>query len=235
MNISVDKDCKILFISDLHAPFHDKRKLAKTIQLIKEIQPDYIIQLGDGMDMYSFSRFSKSTNLTTPKMEIKDAREVLTKMWSDIKTICPKAKRFALKGNHELRIYKSIMMKSPEYESIVEEPIQSIFEFPDVTTLKSHRDELHITHPKFGQIVCIHGWSCKPKNHMDHFSKNVVHAHSHRTHIVYRGGKSPIWELCCGHLSDPTTIPLSYGETQSSNWVHACGLIDKFGPRVITL
>ena len=61
---------KILYIPDTHFPYADHIALAKVYNLIKKEKPDCIIQAGDLLDLYSFSRYDKHSSFTTPMNEL---------------------------------------------------------------------------------------------------------------------------------------------------------------------
>ena len=50
-----------LLIPDLQIPFHDPLMLSKLIRVAKDIQPEAIVQIGDGIDFPTVSRWSVGT------------------------------------------------------------------------------------------------------------------------------------------------------------------------------
>ena len=46
-------------LPDIHFPFQDKNALKVALDLINYVKPSVIIQVGDLVDCYSISRFSK--------------------------------------------------------------------------------------------------------------------------------------------------------------------------------
>lgn len=225
------KETRILAIGDTHFPFTDHYKLEKVYGIARELQPTHIIQIGDLYDLYTFSRFSRSVNLITPKDELLKGKEQAARMWEVLRDCAPKAARFQLRGNHSHRIVKSLMARAPEFESLLEGPISDLTTFDGVTDMKSHRSEVEINGTLF-----VHGWSTTPGFHMNYFGQSVVCGHTHRGVVIYKAHKrEPLFELNCGHIADINALPLQYGETKTNSWVAGCGVIDKHGPRFITL
>lgn len=222
---------KVLIIPDLHMPFHDKKSLSEVVKFAKSFRPDCVVQIGDLYDCYSFSRFSRNPDLITPKDELLAAKGYAVEMWASMKKASPRASLYQLRGNHESRLIKRMMDKVPEFESLLEAPITSLFKYRGVVSLPSERSELVI-----GDIILVHGWSLKPEFHMNYFGMSCVHGHSHRAGIVYKPhrGKA-LFEMNVGHLADEGQIPLCYGSTMTSQWTKGFGIISKGEPRFIRL
>ena len=230
IKLTFDKP-RILVCGDVHAPFEDRAKLKEFFKFAKDFKPNVVIQIGDMLDLYTFSRFAKSVDLITPKQELEKGREVAADFWRTIGSLCPSATKWQMRGNHSQRIVKNLMAKAPEYESLLEAPISSLLEFPGVRNMKSSRSELLINDTLF-----IHGWSCKPLFHTRYFGQSVCHGHTHHGGVDFLAHKGKaLFELDCGHVADVDQLPLQYGETKTSNWVAGFGYIDNLGPRFISL
>ena len=222
---------KVVCIGDTHFPFTNKKQLDKVYELIRRYKPNFVLQIGDLYDMYSFSRFASSVDLITPKNELEQARKAAEKMWATVRKIVPKAKCFQLRGNHSARIYKLILDKAPQYESIITTPIEALFDFPGVEAMPDHRSELVIN-----DVVFCHGWKSVIGAHARWFGQSTVCGHLHRGGLVYFPMKNkPIFELNCGFIADIESLPLSYGETKTNSWVSGVGVIDQDGPRFVHL
>jgi hypothetical protein len=107
-----------------------------------------------------------------------------------------------------------------------------LFEFPGVKTQDSQRAELVLD-----GIMFMHGYRSKAGDHANHNNLSTVCGHSHRGSVSFlRRGDEVIWELNCGFLGDPSSVPLSYTRQRTvSNWTQGFGVIDKQGPRFIPL
>lgn len=224
-------DIRILAVGDTHHPFADQAKLKNLYALAKDLRPTHIVQIGDLYDLYTFSRFSRSVDLITPKQELEAGRAGAQTMWGMLQSIVPKAACYQLRGNHSFRIVKRMLDHAPEFESLLDGPISKLTEFDGVTDMKSHRSELEIN-----GIVFAHGWSCRPGSHRDYFGQSTVVGHSHHGGVVYRAQKGlPLFELNAGHVADVKQLPLQYNDSTTSSWVAGAGVIDKYGPRFCPL
>lgn len=220
----------ILCVPDSHFPFVNKAALNQIYELCRANKPQIIVHLGDLLDFYSFSRFPRSLDVIAPKDEVSRGRAGAEEMWRWLQRASPKAKCFQLMGNHCERPIKQLLNKFPEAESFIH--TSDLFEFPDVETMKSERDELII-----GDILFQHGFRSKLGDHCKNNGMSTVCGHSHRGGVFFtRLGDKTIWELNGGHIALESSKPLSYTRQRHiSNWTSGCGLIDENGPRFIPL
>lgn len=231
LKVEVVGELRLLAVGDVHAPFADMAKLKAVYEVARDIKPTHIWQCGDGYDMYSFSRFPKSVDLITPKQELQEGKAQLSAMWKELQKIAPKAKCYQSRGNHSVRIMKKMLASAPEFESLLDEPISKLTEFPGVVDMKTGRSEIDL-----GGTLLVHGWSSRIGFHLDYFGQNVVCGHTHHGGVVYKARKEgAMWELNCGFVADINALPLQYGETKTNSWVSGCGVVDKYGPRFIPL
>jgi hypothetical protein len=92
-------------VSDIHAPYHDKKAIEVTKLILKDLQPDIFIVNGDTVDGYPISRFLKNPiRLEGLQDEISTAHKLLR----EFKEVIPKSKRYITEGNHEARLHKTI-------------------------------------------------------------------------------------------------------------------------------
>lgn len=215
---------KVFIISDTHFPFHHKVAYRKMLEHVKKEKPDVIIQIGDLLDQYVFSKFPRSHSVSV-EQDIMTGLRAAKDMWATLNKMCPKAKKFQVLGNHDRRMTKRIIEKLPELEQVYNP--NSLYEFDGVKTLQSDRDYLTLD----GVIYC-HGWFSKSLDHARHFNSPCVHGHTHRAGIETRGR---IWSMDVGFLADESTLPLSYGASKFTTWKLACGVVEDKQPRLIFL
>lgn len=223
----------LIAIGDIHAPYQCSSTLAKIIAVIEKLQPRFIVQVGDLRDLYSFSRYGKSANLTTPVRELTDGSDVAQTFWSAVVKASPASKKYQLRGNHDDRLYKKIAEKMPELVGIVD--ADSLFTFKGVESMKSERDVLEIT-VQGAPWAVSHGFLSKIGDHVKYFQKSTIIGHSHRAHCVpFKIHDRVMWELNCGYAADPTAEVFKYGQTVKNHWTRGYGLIDSLGPRFVSL
>lgn len=82
-------------------PFHDEKAMSVALQIVKELQPDIIINIGDMLDLAEYSRFvGEASFARTTQASIDRAHEFLAQQ----KAASPSAKIVLFEGNHDRRI-----------------------------------------------------------------------------------------------------------------------------------
>jgi predicted MPP superfamily phosphohydrolase len=225
----------ILGIGDLHFPFHHKGAVKELTARIASKKFDLIIQVGDLLDQYGFSRFAKQ-NIMVPHRELQYGRELALTFWDTIHTLQPTAKKVQLLGNHDIRIIKRVQEALPEAQELVISSLLELYQFDNVETVSDPRKEYIVKHPTLGKIAFLHGYRSKIGDHTKFMHMNTVHGHRHRGEVTIIPilGKL-LFELDCGYLADPKKEPLAYSEQRTNNWSHGWGEIDIYGSRFIPL
>ena len=101
---------KWLILADVHIPYYDESALWCAIEYGKKVKCNGILQLGDWNDFYQLSNFIKDPRKRCLVEEVAMSNEIDDIL---IKEIKPKA--FVKKlGNHEFRLERYIMSRTPE-------------------------------------------------------------------------------------------------------------------------
>ena len=216
---------KVFIISDTHFPFHSKSAYKKMMKLIKKERPNVVIQIGDLLDQYTFSKYSRSMSIS-PEQDIKKGFQQAEAMWKQIKKIVPRAKCYQLLGNHDVRVAKRISDTLPELAEVFN--FTDLYQFKGVKSLNSDRDFLEID-----GVIYVHGWLSKTIDHAKYFNKPVVHGHRHRPAIEYC--QADIWSMDVGYMADKDSLPLNYTMSKHSKWTLACGMVVNGQPRLLIL
>jgi predicted phosphodiesterase len=226
---------RLLVLGDIHFPWANRRALKHVVdEVVAEC--DAVVQVGDLYDQYVFSKYNRNPNLITPDAEVEAAKEQATEMWSAIRHASPKAALFQLRGNHDARIDKRIAEKVPEARGLLEQSVQNLYTFDDVSTVFDPTEELFLR--VNGEEVCFqHGHRSKLGDHASYNGTNTVCGHSHLGGVVYRRDRRGcFWELNAGWLGNETARVFAYGDQKTTKkWTLGYGLIDAQGPRFCPL
>jgi predicted MPP superfamily phosphohydrolase len=229
---------RVLILGDLHCEFVSKEALDWVFNVvIPEKKPNIIVQCGDLYDFYSFSRFPRSHNITTPNMEILNGRACAEEIWRITKKKAPKAKCYQLLGNHCDRPKLRLVEKFPELESLLS--IDHLWQFPGVETIHDSKQELILEINK-EVMFFMHGYRSKLGDHAKYNLYSTIVGHSHRGGVVYSTiydhslkNEKTIFELNVGFLGDAKSRVMDYRSQKLSSWTLGVGFIDKFGPQFI--
>lgn len=218
----------VVILGDTHFPWGNDFVIKKAIELIREVKPFLVIQIGDLYDFFSQSRFPRSHNLITPRDELEKGRAAAEKMWWAVNKASPSSKKLQMMGNHDVRPIKRLIEKAPELEPFFS--IKPMFEFDGVETVHDTSQEIVI------EGICYQHGHKKFGEHMKYNLMPSVHGHTHRGGVSFMNLRGHIiWELDVGYLADPGSTPLQYNAQKWVYWTAGAGLIDSKGPRFIIL
>lgn len=100
---------KVLVISDVHVPYHDKEALVMALEYGYKIGVDALYINGDFLDCYQLSRYIRDPRLRSFAEELDAAKMVLEEIADNLDV----RKWFKI-GNHDVRYELYMMLKAPE-------------------------------------------------------------------------------------------------------------------------
>jgi len=225
----------VVILGDAHLPYGDEKVVRGAIEVISQIKPYYVIQIGDLYDFYFHSRYPKKLLNITPTQEYEKGRFQAEELWERVLKASPKSKCIQVKGNHDDRPYKRIMDSHPEIMLFAGPEMKRMFEFKGVETIHDSTEELELSTTQ-GKVLFHHGHRSRLGDHLTYNQISTVVGHSHTGGVVFKQYSDGIkFELNCGYSGDPYQGPLKYGSQQKKYWTHGCGVIDELGPRFVPL
>jgi predicted phosphodiesterase len=170
---------KILLLGDVHAPYHHRPSWDLMIRTGKRWKPDVIVQMGDFLDMYPTSTYSKRADRP---LLIDGEIETGNKLLDQLDSLGAKEKYMIL-GNHDARLAKYIEKNAQALTNLVK--------VEDLLQLKSRGwgvtqfgDYL-----KLGKLYMTHEDGAVGRNaHMkalDNYQANIAIGHVHRLASIY--------------------------------------------------
>lgn len=210
-------DERALFLSDIHAPFHDNIAVDVAVQFARFWKPHYLFLMGDILDCYSVSRFSKDPRRKLDlQTEADEAREILTTIRRAVGDAC---KVYYIEGNHEYRVTKFLWSKAPELAHLRSLNIEGLLglETLNIKYVPQGKMEYHGFIVKHGHIV--RKWSgYSARAELEAAGKSGASGHTHRLSQIYRTDTTGVYTWVeTGCLCD--TSP-EYGEGKTMDWQH---------------
>lgn len=194
---------KALVISDIHIPYHDDEALEVALHAAEVAKVDTIVLLGDVLDFYRISHFSKDPRRKSVNVEMEEGRGFL----GELRARFPKARIVFYRGNHEMRLEKYICENAPELIDILEGLMQS--------RLGLHELGIeYITEPfRVGKLWMMHGHE-KPGGFAAEHIPNVMwkyvhdnclvgHYHRRQEKIFKKISGERYWVGALGYLGGP--------------------------------
>ncbi len=209
---------QVVYISDLHMPYSDKKTLAAVNKFLTAQQPEQLVIGGDLIDMYSVSQFNKDPSRASQlQEELDDARDYLI----ELRNMLPKTKITYIEGNHEDRLRK-YLMRHPELHGL------RALEIPSLLDLKELKIDYTLDYTYKG-FLFKHGnrasmYSARWELNDEGTSGMSGHIHKPQsfTDKTRRGEKK--WSIV-GHLSDESKADY-LGRGGTSSWVEGFGVVN---------
>ena len=161
------EDKTVLVMADLHIPYEDKLAIETMFNYIEQnkILINTVVILGDLIDFYKVSYFSKDPRKFNINIEIMQAKKFLT----NLRNIFPDAEILYKTGNHDgVRLERYIFDKAPELTEILEGLLQ----------YKLELDKLRISYIEepfqIGKLWYLHGHELGRGSYNPEYITNVV-------------------------------------------------------------
>lgn len=119
-----EKATVMLVKGDQQVPFHDTRAIRIVRNVIEDVQPDYIIDLGDWLDLPDLS--TKFTSKPQHRGQLSMVRNIVKDQFEKESLAAPKAQRIWIEGNHEKRFRHFIEQNAEALVPLLNDDILSI-------------------------------------------------------------------------------------------------------------
>lgn len=229
-----------ILVPDIQHPYEDKLMMSKLIRVIADIQPDAIVQIGDGIDFPQVSRWSKGKAEEysgTLQQHIDGFKGLL----SEIRDVAPKARISWLEGNHDLRLKQYSDAYGPAFGPLRALEMSDLFGLAELD-IQYVKGPFHIGtntyavhgHESGGYSATPSAWDLKFLKRYGS-DKNIVFGHTHQPYLSTRavgfnGKVSPRFTMNVGSVMDPTNA--HYVADGAVSWTMSFGAIRDDGKRV---
>lgn len=208
----------ILFLTDIHLPYHNIKALELALKYGKENNIDTIWLNGDTLDMFSCSFHEKNPTGATIKEEFDTCRTFL----QSLRKHFPKATIYFKEGNHERRWKRYLRIKAPEVLQMQEFELPVILEFSKYGVVWIDNETL----AKFGNLNVIHGNEFKGGGGVNparalylRAKDNCIAGDKHKTGENTEGSLNgnivTTWAVGCLCELNPEYLPMAH-----VNWNH---------------
>lgn len=191
---------KLLFLPDVHAPYHNRRALRLVHQVILEWRPDILVCLGDWLDNLAVSGHEPAkVRQAYLKAEAATAATVLRNLTSTVPT------RHFVMGNHETRLGRYIARKAPALDGLLDvESLLGLELWDSVTPYNEtlRLGKLNITHDVGKAGANAH------RSAAASFMGSTAIGHTHRMayEVIGRQEGPPVVAAMFGWLGDASEV-----------------------------
>lgn len=172
---------RVLFVPDLHAPYHHALAWKLALKCAKKLRPDVVVVLGDWFDCYSISRYSKDP---ARKANLLEELQIGSLLLTQLEMATPNAARHFVYGNHEKRLQDFIANAAPQLHGLVS--LSDVLDLPgrgwaEVPYGRGMRlGATYITHDVGNAGIRAHAQA------RDCVGRGVVIGHTHLMSVEYR-------------------------------------------------
>jgi len=228
---------KWAFVGDLQLPYADDRAVALWLKIMKAWKPDAIDFVGDIDDQLEYSTFSDGTTdeffaklkkeeVPSPMAFVKKNADAAKQFYARVAKQHPNADKHASLGNHDIRIFKYVNKKAPDYlEDITPNSLWGLDDQGITWRMYSEKPlerfaGIHVHH---GDTTTTTGLAVK--NDIENYDISLVRGHDHRGGVVYKtyplSGRR-LQGMGTGHMCDPSQYGLQY--TINPSWELGFGI-----------
>jgi len=118
---------RVIVVSDLQVPYHDKRAVAALAQFITDIKTpdDVVLSIGDEMDFQTVSRWSAGTPLEYERSIARD-RDATVQVLKDLQV------DHMIRSNHTDRLFNKVMRSAPGLLGLPELELTNFLRLPEL-------------------------------------------------------------------------------------------------------
>lgn len=210
---------KVVATGDWHPPYHDDVAMAVLFAAMRHLSPDVVVLMGDCVDCYSCSRFSKDPGRSNSLLdEISVANDLLDQVTA------PRV--HYLEGNHEHRLRRVIADKAPELYGLLEMRTLLKIQERGWTWTDYMADSVRIGKMSFRHAA---GGCGKYAGHraLADYGGNVTFGHTHRGSCIYQStvhGEHRV-SLNTGWMGDVEAVDYRFLEEARRDYQHGFGLL----------
>lgn len=208
---------RAVILPDLQIPYHDEKAVEVALKIVRDVKPDKIIILGDGLDLEQFSKFDNVPLAKEFANSVQGAIIRFHQLLVELRKIAPTAEIVVMEGNHDIRLTMSVVKNNmaafglrkataPEGWPVLSVPYLCAFDTLDVEYSAGYpanrywiNRNLQVRH---GNKVRSGGSTARVVSDDERVSTIFGHVHrlemQYKTHHTYEGGKTnAAWGIGC--------------------------------------
>ena len=220
-----------LLYGDTHHPYHDERTLAVVEAIAKDLQPDVLVDMGDGVDCGHLSEKFKQNPMRVGGLQ--DEINLKRAQLARFRAAAPNARYIYLEGNHEERMRRTMWnLEGPAKALIQLDVVQKTLTWPTLLGLPEMYIEFYGYEEQTKQrllpkFLLKHGTLVAQKSgatairEMAKYGTSGASGHVHRLgvtwHRDHQGQHCWVETGCCASLEPEYT--------QDPDWQNGCVIL----------
>ena len=211
-----EDNSRILWISDLHAPYQHPKALQFLSDLKDKYNPTRVICAGDEGDLQALNMHGVNPDLPSAGDELKLAK----KFFKELAEVYPKME--LLESNHTSLAYRRAFKAGISRGYM--KGYNEIFDVPETWVW---HDDLMITLPNGQPCYFCHGKSTNGLKLSQNMACNVVQGHYHSKFAIqyWSNPQNLFWSMQAGCLVDDKSLAMAYNKLTLERPIIGTGLI----------
>jgi len=210
----------ILFIPDSHIPYQDPVAFSLVMKVVKAVQPDVLVILGDFADFYQVSDHLKHpSRWESFDSEVQQCKKLLRKL----ELYAPDSRRYYIMGNHEYRLDRYLAKNAPDLNPYIS--VNQLLELDvNLWQIVQYKEDIHIGPLWITHDVGESGIHSTRKAGIS-YQDNVIIGHNHRLdyHVSGNAKGTPHIAASFGWLGDVSKIDYMHKLKARTHWSHGFG------------
>lgn len=216
---------RILFLSDMHIPFHHSDSLKFIDKLVKKYKPTLVISGGDLVDGAAIKYHEINPELPSAGDELIQVRSYLKQLYKRFPSL------IIIRGNHDILSERKAITAGI--------PSQYMKALPDVwqTPKWQMYDNLTLTLPNGEKVFVTHGMMRNGLSLTKMYGVSTVQFHYHLVSGInyIATPEHLLWSMQCGCLVDNRSLAMAYMKNIAGKPVISTGLIINSKPIIETM
>lgn len=216
---------RILVISDQHFPYQHQDIIPFLTAVKKQLNPDYIVNIGDECDYHAISFHEHDPDLMSAGDELKKVKKLMKPMFK----LFPKAS--VIESNHG-----SLVTRKGKWAGLSRNMLKDPGEIIGAPKGWKWSFDL-VLNTKLGSVYFHHGKSNLSGALAKNMSMNAVQGHAHsKFQIEYLANPEKLyWDMHVGCLADDKSLALGYNKTTLARPIVGVGVIINGLPKLIPM
>ncbi len=222
----MSKNDVILFISDLHAPYHHKDSIAFLAAIKKKFKPTRIVNVGDEVDYHALSFHASDPDLDSASVELERARATI----KQLEKLFPKMD--LIHSNHGSMVYRKAKVNG-----MPRHVLKSYNEILGVSEKWKWYRTLTLDIKGGAPIFVCHGSRKNSETYAKQMGCSVVQGHYHEDfRIGYCSSPAgKIWGMNIGCLIDNESLAFEYNKVNPLRPMIGTGIVINGRPQLIPM
>lgn len=221
----IAKSGRVVILGDLHFPAHDKRAWNLALNIIADLQPDAVGQIGDLNDFQAVSSHPRDFGT---RFDLERDLRVGQDNWQLLEAAAGDALMFVTLGNHDRWLWRYVAKNAPAVEGLIPD-FKALMGMSEDVIVRDYQQPFNI-----GPVQYVHDLGhcgkMAAEQTLEAAGQCVVFGHSHHAKITYSGDTNGNrrFAMNVGWLGDVSKITYMPA-AKTRTWQQGIGIVDYDG------